>query len=278
MFSSLSNIILSFFVLVVLSLTSCSSPSYLYAPTDGYLVGLDQAGDVKVSGGFGRLIENRTRSKRRSLSYQLAFSPLKNVGIQGSLTRLTDDSWQFNEAAPSYADIRELVVGHYSLHGKKKEAQGFTTYARWENYVGMGWGKIHYQRNDFNFSEINFRKFIFQTGISAVLHPYFEVNIALRPTYVQFDQVMVIGSLNEAQREVLDRLARNDSFFFPETSLRLQGGSEQLRVFISTTRLLIRNNRYRALFCTNDPFIRTNYSMGVTLELNSLFRKRKNKS
>ncbi len=273
------NLLISILVcLACLSLSSCSR-SYFYAPSDGYVVGLDEAGDLKVSGGIGRLAKNRSFWKRRSFSYQVAYSPIKNWGIQGSLTQVMDDSWTLSKASPSSAQIGEFVVGHYTLKRKDKEKalKEFEVYTRFENYIGLGWGKVNFQLNSSNFSEIYYQKFIFQTGFSIVFHPYFEINLALRPTYVKYDRAEVIGSLDVFQQQDIDRLKGNDAYFFPETSLRLQSGNEKFRVFISTSNLLIDYKKYRDLFHSNDPLLQAPLSAGLSFDLNKLFRKNKNK-
>ncbi len=267
---------LSFFVLLGLILASSCATPYFYAPTASQAIGLEEKGDVKLSIGGARIAKNIGFNNyfikaRRFYNGQVAFSPLKHLGLQASYNQYTDTP---NTADGDFQNtrIREFAAGHYTTLKKKGNAEkkaGFQIGL--ENYLGYGDGKITFQRTGFE-SVTTFQKYFLQSSINLRLKKRVLFGISIRPTHIRFNQGQLTVPTLPPFTDNFARLENQSNFTVVDMGLRVQYGFRHSKIFLSSNHI-IRPRGSRDVFLSHSHFIRANFNFGLIVELDEFFRK-----
>ncbi len=262
----------------VLLMSSCNR--YFYAPTDALMMGLQEKGDVKVSGGYDQSTIDVFDSsvRRRNLNFQLAVSPIKNIGVQGNYTSFRDSPRNKLSTTEelSEADFTEFAAGYYWIINEGSSSFEKGNQLVWENYLGTGWGQIRYQRNTLGSSELNLNKFFLQSYFYYQYQKNFSIGIAFRPTWVSYQDATITGSYPTDDILDLQSLEALTPIFFFETGFRLQGGWDEVKFFVSS---VFSNSSISAqdFIDSNFSHINSVASIGIIIEPDEIFRKAKNK-
>ena len=262
--------------------SSCSR--YLYAPTGPQMVGLQEQGDLKVSLGHSRMgPENYSGTIRRhNYNLQLAYSPLPNLGVHASAALFRDVSGlaslpvQFSSVNREFfsSDFGDLAVAHYHILNGKAYSYQKGNLLVWENSLGMGLGQIRYNNDGIGQVEVNLRKYYLQTHFYYQFKDNFSLGLAVRPTWISYQQADATGALPSDFFSRVQELELVNPVFLVEYGLRMQGGWRTVKLFMSTV-LSLTNASHRELVGTEYLYLPVTTSLGVVFDLDEFSRKRK---
>lgn len=239
---------------------------------------LSEKGDIKVSAGVSGAGDGDGTDKENAFSLQAGYSPVKHLGIQGSLFRLERKGSNENEETTrGKGHIASGAIGGYyfldfPLHTRKRIKrhahlnieEGFL----FDLYAGYGAGSVYNQYAAGSTSDFNFHKLYLQGGIH-VQGRRIGFDYVFKAVHLDFDNGFVNGKIETENYQEIQKISQNNPFFFVENSFRLTYGIKQCRFFFTTS--VIGNTREKIGF----DFIDSSVHFGLLLDIDEIFRKRR---
>ncbi len=268
-------------LVLLLSLSCLSSCGhYFYAPSENGLLNIQEGGDLKIGGSISGGSQEE-EGRRRSLSGQLAYSPIKGIGIQAGAT-LWRDQGAFVEdnfwAGATDSDFGDIALGNYWLLNKNHPTAENGLKFIWDNYVGFGSGNIQHRQEPDAGYELDLHKYFFQTHISVSMNDRISFGIFFRPTWINYRQASVYGSLSSNIVDDIEYLKTIPFPLFMETGFNIQGGWERVQ-FSFSSRIQTNqansgqmNNNFRQI-----PVVPLTANLGIVLDVDDFFTKKKDK-
>ncbi len=272
----------SYLFLLLFAWSSCcyfsSCGPYLYAPTDSNLLELKDKGDIKagasLGAGFG-LVGNR----RTDINAQIAYSPIKNLGIQasGSLWGERVVSEQESFRGPSSL-MGDLAIGFYQTLNKKTAGFQKGNTLVWRNYVGLGGGDLNHSRAEGNGYKVNYHKYFIQSQLSWNVKDKFSVSFFVQPTWLDYQSATVFGGPSYNILLDIEGLKNNSRLYHFESGFRLQGGGPKAQLYWSCQFSSLSVPRPSSFIEIFSPNLLTTSRFGVVFSLDKIFFKKKSKA
>ena len=236
------KIILSSIIAIVL-LSSCSTtlPQSYFIPHEGNTLRLQEKKELKVSSGL--MVNNHShvivnpvtflsqtiKSKQASTSFQLAYSPIKHLGVFGMHSRI-------RLKAPENATINfhksQLTAGgvgtYFSYRAKQRPASKIklNSTQKYNNFIidlygGYAFGSLenHYNNPTGN-TKMDFRKYYLQGGIHWEAGRWTSA-LVYKIGNAYFNNGIISGQPNNLNDAPIQAVLNHDRLFFNEFTFKL---------------------------------------------------------
>lgn len=256
----------------------CSCSHYYYAPDEGYLLSLGEKGDIKISAATGSAGEsNGDLEKDNTSSFQAGYSPIKNLGIQGSIFSLKRVGESDDGVKPrGHGFIASGAIGGYFFiinERQKLLQEEFADPLKMRKgvlldlYAGYGQGKAHnYYANGSN-SHFDFQKSFIQGGIHWQ-GKMTGISYVFKVVRLDYQTGIVNKEIEQEDLVAIQGISQNNPFSLIEHSFRFHVGLKKIRFFLSTT-LIPYSKEVDKL-----DYIGSSGHIGLILELDEIFRKK----
>ncbi len=194
------------------------SPTYeainMYAPNETLNLELTERGDWKVLAATGVINRNTWH-----LNTQMAFSPIKNIGIGVDYFKIIPhQSLSASKPASINANMTEFYLGtYYRLNSKDAKLQ----YLKGIHlYGGYGQGNIS-SENDSISSEFSYQRYFVQLGFNQQ-YERLKLGINAKIGTLDFKEGKVFGPLDNIAFTALDAVQRNNNYGFIEFNASIE--------------------------------------------------------
>ncbi len=264
------KILILFFGIIILN--SCNH--YYYVPNEGTLLTLDEKKDLQASIGLGSFL-----GSGGSLSTQVAYSPIKHLGLQSSYFRARASG--YNEDGDGKASgigyIANLAAGSYYFFPLKKdeeessnelEAKAAQGGLLIDFYTGFESGEVSNNYSKQGRSQLHFNKVFIQGG----LHWQGSIigfDLVIKMGNLDFKNGSLNGAVGDNDLTELQEVELNDPYDFIESSWRLHIKRNYMKFFFTQTFLNSSKLQYV-------KFSDRSSHIGLIFDINNFFKKRRN--
>ena len=274
-------------ILFIIILFNSSCSRYYYSPDDGHLLTLSEKKDFHFSASANSL---RFRDTANHFNFQLGYSPIKHLAIQGSFFYLKDG--EDNPIITGEGHMYSGAIGTYKFFepfadsflkklarrkGSKKKPLSPPVFFQ-ENYSkkgtivdlylghARGLSRIDYDSRGRSFTR--FQKTFGQIGLH-LNNSLGGFSYTFKVGQLRFNEATSSGIVNLDDLNKLRSLEDNNTFPFREHSFRFFTGVRQLKVFFNLT-LLYDSRRLSTLGVDNN-----NFTIGILVDIDECFKKTK---
>lgn len=206
-----------FFVLLSSLVSVAQSPIYevinMYAPNETLNLDLTEQGDWKVLAATGVINRNQWH-----LNTQMAFSPLKNIGIGIDYFKIIPHQLSSSKPTNINANSTEIYLGtYYRLNSQDAKLAYIKSISL---YGGYGQGNI-FSENDSVSSEFSYQKYFVQLGFTQE-YERLRLGINAKIGVLGFKEGKVLGSIDNLAFTALDAVQRDNNYGFLELNASLE--------------------------------------------------------
>lgn len=261
-----SQLLPLFSLIIIIVITTSCSHKY-YAPNDGEFIMLTKRNDVHLS-------QSISGGNLSSGSTQLGFSPLKYLGLTGSLFTVKSGNNDPNNNTVEKAGngkIWNTAIGGYYHFLFKEQFNSINspqTGILADVYFGYGKGEVNNYYEVGGSSHFNFEKQYAQIGTYLILE-HINVGYQFRIGRLNYYDGKILGQATGLTMESFNLLNEQNNFRIMEHSFQFSYGIKQCRIFMRSTGIG-HNKDLEKLGVKN-----TNTTIGIILEIDEFFRKNK---
>lgn len=273
-----------FIFLLPLFLNSCSR--YHYSPDDGNMLAVRSENDIHLSAGWN---SGRFKDSSNHFNFQVAYSPIKHLGITNSFFYKRDYLRNDNTGSGEGHIWNGAIGGYYELEkfgfprlntpwgalGRPRRSlprviEDERYFMRqgnlFEFYLGHSFGVSHnYYSNGRGFADVNFRKTYGQFGWHW-FNDLGGLSYTFKFGQLNFVEASSFGPLTASDLDRLKVLENKSRFFVRESTVRFHFGVRHARCFFNIT--VLKGHSDLDLLGVDN----SNFGMGVIIEIDEFFR------
>lgn len=258
-------------LIFIISITSCSHK--YYAPNDGEFLVLTKRNDLHLS-------QSVSTGNLTSTSTQLGFSPIKYLGLSGSFFKMKGSRNNgANNTLKRKGDgtIWNSAIGGYypfifkkQFDGKRSLGESHQSGILADIYFGYGKGEVNNYYEVGGSSHFKFDKKYVQLGVHLISDGI-NTGYLVRIGRLNYYEGKILGQATGLTMESFNILNEQNDFRLIEHSFQFSYGVKQFRVFLVSTGVMFNENLNQL------NIKKTNTTIGVILEIDEFFRKKKGK-